>query len=112
MSTTGEPITVDPGAMADAAQFFSSMATTLINAVKDVDSNMEHLLGTWRSTAATAYAGGWDEARTGALEVLEALGDMAELLGVNGLDFEGTDTDLSGTVAATAAATAPSSLRL
>lgn len=38
--------------------------------------------------------------------------DMAELLGVNGLEFEGTDSDLSGAVAAAAAETAPSSLRL
>lgn len=112
VSTTGEPITVDPGAMADAAQFFSSMATTLINAVKDVDNNMQYLQGSWRSRAATAYAGGWDEARTGALNVLESLGDMAELLGVNGLEFTGTDSDLSGAVADAAAAAAPGSLNI
>ncbi|MFD4407399.1 WXG100 family type VII secretion target [Nocardia sp. NPDC058499] len=112
MSTPGEPITVDPGAMADAAQFFASMATTLINAVKDVDNHMTALQGSWRSRAATAYGGGWEEARTGALNVLEALGDMAEVLGVNGLEFTGTDDDLSGTVAAAAAAAAPSSLNI
>ncbi|MGW1737358.1 WXG100 family type VII secretion target [Nocardia sp. NPDC001965] len=55
---------------------------------------MEYLLGTWKSAAATAYAGGWEEARAGALEVLESLGDMAELMGVQGMNFQGTDSDL------------------
>lgn len=112
MAEGQQPIAVDPAAMADAATFFASMATTLINAVKDVDANMKYLQGTWHSAAATAYAGGWEEARTGALEVLESLGDMAELMGVQGMDFQGTDSDLSGDLADNAAAAAPSSLRL
>jgi WXG100 family type VII secretion target len=107
-----QPITVDPAAMADVAQFYASTATTMINAVRDVDSQVGYLMSTWRSRAATAYASGWDEARTGALDVLESLGDMAELMGVQGLDFQGTDADLSGELADNAAAAAPSSLRL
>ncbi|MGK8467611.1 WXG100 family type VII secretion target [Nocardia cyriacigeorgica] len=102
---------MDPAVMSEAAQFLGSLAQNLIGALREVDTDVDALLTSWRSPAATAFGGGWDEARQGGLEVLDSLGEMAELLGVQGLDFSGTDADLSATVTSAGPA-APSSLRL
>ncbi|NEW42504.1 WXG100 family type VII secretion target [Nocardia cyriacigeorgica] len=104
-------VAVDPAVMSEAATFLGGLAQNLITALREVDADVDTLMGSWKSPAATAFAGGWDEARAGGLEVLDSLGEMAELLGVQGLDFSGTDADLSATVTS-AGPGAPSSLSL
>lgn len=84
--------------MSEAASFIGGIAQSLINALREVDADIETLMESWQSTAATAFAGGWDEARAGGLDVLDSLGEIAELLGVYGLEFSGTDADLSATI--------------
>lgn len=53
-------------------------------------------MSSWRGVAANTYASGWDETRRGALEVLEAWGDMAELLGVVAAKLPAVDTSTAG----------------
>ncbi|MGV9611370.1 WXG100 family type VII secretion target [Nocardia xishanensis] len=73
---------VVPDHVTDAGRFVQEAARNLINGVRAADVEVDALMSTWRGAAATAYGAGWDELRAGALEVLESLADMAELLGV------------------------------
>ncbi|MFI5783731.1 WXG100 family type VII secretion target [Nocardia sp. NPDC051570] len=85
---------VVPAAVQDAGRFVQATAEALVSGIHSADREIQGLMGTWRGQAASAYMAGWEETRKGALEVLEALDRMAELLGVTAVTF--TDTDQSG----------------
>ncbi len=91
-STTGSPFAIVPEHVSDAGQYVQRTAQTLVNGVRSADADVQGLMSSWKGTAATAYSTGWEETRDGALQVLEALNTMAELLGVVGVEYTGTDT--------------------
>ncbi|WP_063057441.1 WXG100 family type VII secretion target [Nocardia sienata] len=74
---------VFPEDVVDAGQFVQQTANTLVNALHSLDSDIEGLLGVWRGVSASSYQAGWQEAKQGVITVLDALADIADLLGVN-----------------------------
>ncbi|MEV6059350.1 WXG100 family type VII secretion target [Nocardia asteroides] len=73
---------VVPAEVADAGKFVQQTATALVNGIRSADNEIQGLTATWKGRAADAYLAGWQEARDGAVDVLEALETLAELLGV------------------------------
>ncbi|MFD7846102.1 WXG100 family type VII secretion target [Nocardia sp. NPDC059764] len=82
---------VVPAEVTDAGQFMQMTAEELISGMRSLDNEVADLLKTWRGRSATDYSNGWTEVHKGAAEVLQALKDMAELLGVTGIVFADMD---------------------
>ncbi len=85
---------VIPDNVLDAGKFVQLTADQLVNALHSLDTDIDAVLGVWKGHSATAYRAGWDETKRGAVEVLEALSTIAELLGVTTASFvEQDDTN-------------------
>jgi WXG100 family type VII secretion target len=95
---TATAFTIVPDHVSDAGKYVQQTAETLVNGVRAADTDVQGLMSTWKGTAATAYVNGWDETRDGALDVLEALNTMAELLGVVATECKATDTTNANSV--------------
>ncbi|MEU1983466.1 WXG100 family type VII secretion target [Nocardia sp. NPDC019395] len=78
---------VVPEHVLDAGRFVQLTADQLVNALHSLDTDIDAVLGVWRGNSANAYRAGWDETKQGAVEVLEALSTIAELLGVTTATF-------------------------
>ncbi|GGL40959.1 WXG100 family type VII secretion target [Nocardia jinanensis] len=74
---------VVPDEVVDAGQFVQQTADALVNALSSLDTDIDGLLEVWKGVSATSYRSGWQETKQGAITVLEALANTAELLGVN-----------------------------
>ena len=85
-----------PDHVKDAGAYLQQTSQTLVSGVRSADAEVAALMSSWRGVAAGNYAAGWDEARRAAIEVLEALGDMAELLGVVAATLPDVDTSTAG----------------
>jgi WXG100 family type VII secretion target len=73
---------VVPEHVSDAGRYVQQTAQNLINGLRSASAEVNGLMSSWRGVAANAYAGAWDETHRAALDVFEALADMADLLGV------------------------------
>ncbi|RBO79616.1 WXG100 family type VII secretion target [Nocardia puris] len=91
-SDSDDQLNVVPAEVSDTGQFVKLTAEELIAEVRSVDREIEQLMSSWTGDAANAYLQGWQETRSGALEVLEALGTLADLLGVSSRRYTATDT--------------------
>ncbi|GGL27910.1 WXG100 family type VII secretion target [Nocardia jinanensis] len=78
---------VVPDHVLDAGRFVQLTADQLVNALRDLDADIDGVLEVWKGNSATAYRVGWDETKQGAVQVLEALATIAELLGVTTQTF-------------------------
>ncbi|MGV9675260.1 WXG100 family type VII secretion target [Nocardia sp. NPDC003482] len=87
-------LAVVPAHVQDAGRFVQQTAEALISGIHSGDKEIQGLMSTWKGAAASAYLAGWEETRRGALEVLEALRSLAELLGVTATMF--TEQDETG----------------
>lgn len=90
MADSGDPaqvIQVVPDHVLDAGRFVQLTADQLVNALRDLDADIGSVLEVWKGNSATAYRAGWDETKQGAVQVLEALSTIAELLGVTTQTF-------------------------
>ncbi|WP_067664713.1 WXG100 family type VII secretion target [Nocardia miyunensis] len=99
--------TMVPETVRAAGTYVQQTAEALVSGVHNADSEVQGLTATWKGAAADAYVAGWEETRKAALEVLDALHTMADLLGVTAASI--TDQD---TTRATATAQRVSSLDL
>lgn len=75
-------IQVVPDHVLDAGKYVQLTADNLVKALRDLDIDIDAVLEVWKGNSATAYRAGWDEIKLGAVQVLEALATIAELLGV------------------------------
>jgi WXG100 family type VII secretion target len=89
--TQATEFSVVPSTVTDAGKFAQDTATELRNGIRSADTEVQTLMTTWKGNAADAYLAGWEETKKGALEVLDALANMAELLGVTAVSY--TDID-------------------
>lgn len=105
-------IGVNSASMTDAAGFLRQIASTVTDAVRRMDTDVQGLQATWGGPAAIKFGAGWDEVCRGAIDVLDSLGEMADLLGVNSDEFDGADDALAAALDNTPAPPATSSLRL
>ncbi|WP_280263813.1 WXG100 family type VII secretion target [Nocardia wallacei] len=99
-----QPFALPPDHVRDAGQYTQQTAQALADGIRSADSEIQGLMATWKGRAADAYLTGWDEARDAAIDVLEALETMAELLGVTVTSFEDLESGSSARVASTGAA--------
>ncbi|WP_459548331.1 WXG100 family type VII secretion target [Nocardia sp. X0981] len=88
-------IQVVPDHVLDAGKFVQLTADQLVNALRDLDNDIDAVLEVWKGNSATAYRAGWDETKQGAIQVLEALATIAELLGVTTRTFVEQDDNNS-----------------
>jgi WXG100 family type VII secretion target len=76
-----------------AQVYVSGVVGEIRSGLTSLASEVEELFsGGWQGTAATAFAAGWQDWRTGSNEVLDALGRMAQLLAITARTYDGTDT--------------------
>lgn len=95
--TSAQPtFSVVPAEVQDAGRFVQETAEALVGGIRAADSEISGLMATWRGGAADAYLAGWEEGKKGALEVLDALKAMAELLGVVAVNYADVDDRNSG----------------
>ena len=72
-----------PDTVRSAGAFAQQTAESLASGVRSADAEVQGLTATWKGGAADAYVAAWEDTRKAALEVLDALKTMAELLGVS-----------------------------
>lgn len=88
---------VVPHHVLDAGRFVQLTADQLVKALHDLDTDIDAVLDVWKGNSATTYRAGWDETKQGAVQVLEALATIAELLGVTTQTFvEQDDSNSQG----------------
>jgi WXG100 family type VII secretion target len=85
------PFEVVPDTVSDAGKFVQDTAAALVNGVRSTDTEIQALMTTWNGRAADAYLTGWEETKKGALEVLDALAALADLLGVTAVSYSDID---------------------
>ncbi|MEV6559083.1 WXG100 family type VII secretion target [Nocardia sp. NPDC051756] len=93
---TGSPSSTDfalvPEEVTDAGRYLQQVAETLVNGLTSLDTDVTTMLSNWRGTSADSFSAGWTETKQGADTILEALADMAELLGVTSKTLEDLDS--------------------
>ncbi|MBF6088098.1 WXG100 family type VII secretion target [Nocardia cyriacigeorgica] len=94
--TTGDFAMV-PEEVTDAGRYVQQIADSLINGLAALDRDIAALFIHWKGTSAESFAAGWAETKQGADTILEALADMAELLGVTSRTLDDQDRVLAGT---------------
>jgi len=92
-SESSSDLGVVPEHVVDAGRFVQLTADELANGLRSLDTGIAGLLESWKGNSANTYRAGWAETKHGAIEVLDALSTIAELLGVNSQTF--TDQDQS-----------------
>ena len=84
-------LTADHEAFRDAVAGLHDAAARLTSCRDRAARSVDALLGSWRGTASSAYAAGWDEWSAGAAQVLDGLATMATLLDAVSVDLGATD---------------------
>ena len=85
-------LTADHEEFRDAVAGLHDAAARLTTCRDRAARSVEGLLGTWRGSASSAYAAGWDEWAGGAAQVLDGLVTMATLLDTVAADYVTTDS--------------------
>ena len=86
-------------ALADAIAEIRSTADELDRGRTHLHESFGSFLGGgWQGQAAESFVGGWDDWSSGVASVLDALGDMADLLEQHGRDVQAQDVDASWSV--------------
>ncbi|MEV0335855.1 WXG100 family type VII secretion target [Nocardia sp. NPDC050717] len=80
-----------PDEVADAGTFVQQVAESMINGLRSLDADIATLLSTWRGVSADSFSAGWTETKHGADTVLDALSDIAGLLGVTSKTLDDQD---------------------
>lgn len=75
----------------DAGRYLQQVAETLVNGLTSLDTDVTTLLANWLGVSADSFSAGWTETKQGADTILEALADMAELLGVTSKTLDDLD---------------------
>lgn len=96
--STSDAVTVDAHSIADTAAFLRQIATTVGDAMRRMDAEIDGMTY-WSGPAAAAFAAGWQEASTGAVTLLSSLEGMADLLGVHSAEFASVDENLAADLA-------------
>lgn len=80
-----------PDEVTDAGRYVQQVAESLINGLTSLETDIAALLSNWRGTSADSFGAGWTETKQGADIVLDALAEMAELLGVTSKTLDDQD---------------------
>lgn len=89
-----------PDEVADAGRYVQQVAESLVNGLNTIDTDITALLSNWRGTSADSFSAGWTETKQGADTILDALADMAELLGVTSKTLDDQDRTRADTTLA------------
>lgn len=83
---------VDTDAVNEAGRMAHALARELIDALKAADGDVDALLASgWSGRAATSYEAAWRQVLDGGIDLIRALVDSAELLGVAAADYAAQD---------------------
>ncbi|WP_227996086.1 ESX-1 secretion-associated protein [Nocardia australiensis] len=89
---SGDSISVVPEKVREVGKYVYELAetlrTALDSAAKDVDSLTN---GSWTGASATDFVEGWTDVHDGGSQIMSALTDMAEKLGVTADTYEARD---------------------
>lgn len=95
---TGSPVSTStdfalvPDEVTDVGRYLQQVAETLVNGLTSLDTDATTLLSNWHGMSADSFRAGWTETKLGADTILEALADMAELLGVTSKTLDDLDS--------------------
>ncbi|MGQ4617835.1 WXG100 family type VII secretion target [Nocardia sp. R7R-8] len=91
-SASGASISVVPEKVREVGQYTYELAESLQSALRSVAQDVAALLdGGWSGGAATDFSAGWPEVRGGGVQIITALREMAEKLGVSAQTYESRD---------------------
>ncbi|MFD0362802.1 ESX-1 secretion-associated protein [Nocardia sp. GCM10030253] len=89
---SGQNLSVVPDKVRDVGKYVYELAealrTALDSAAKDVDALAN---GTWTGDLAVKFADGWTDVRDGGGQIITALSEMAEKLGVTADTYQARD---------------------
>lgn len=103
---TGQNLVVVPEQVREVGNYVYALAEALRSALDSAGRDVTALTDrNWTGTAATGFAEGWTDVRDGGAQIMTALTDMAEKLGVTAATYQARDEN-------TAAALDTSSLDL
>lgn len=88
----GAGISVVPEKVREVGQYTYELAEALQSALRSAAQDVASLLdGSWSGGAATDFSDGWSEVRDGGGQIITALQEMAEKLGVSAQTYESRD---------------------
>jgi WXG100 family type VII secretion target len=88
----GASISVVPEKVREVGQYTYELAEALQSALRSAAQDVASLFdGSWSGGAATDFSDGWSEIRDGGGQIITALKEMAEKLGVSAQTYESRD---------------------
>ncbi|WP_040776419.1 WXG100 family type VII secretion target [Nocardia pneumoniae] len=84
-------LSVIPENVKEFGRYVYGIATELRSGTVSLDVEVNGLMSAWEGAAADAYLAGWNEMRGGAVEVWEALFELAEKLGITAETYRVVD---------------------
>lgn len=103
MSTSGGEgqLAVVPDKVRDVGNYVFGLAETLRQALDTATREVDACAGaSWTGDYANTFASGWAETRTGGLDIIAALTEMAEKLGVTADTYSRTEDTNAAALAA------------
>jgi WXG100 family type VII secretion target len=91
-SSDSASLSVVPVNVEGFGRFAYQVATELRSGSASLDVEVQGLMSGWKGAAADAYLAGWEEMHRGAVEVWEALFELAEKLGITAETYRAVDT--------------------
>ncbi len=92
MPTSGQDLSVVPEKVREVGAYVyelsEALRTALDSAAREVDSLVD---GTWTGDAANEFSEGWRDVRDGGAQIMTALTEMAERLGVTADSYRARD---------------------
>jgi WXG100 family type VII secretion target len=82
---------VEPAVLASTCEAVSSAAEHLLAGLKDLDTEVGQVLGSWTGTAGGSYAEAWRQWHAGAQKVQAALATIADGLAQAGHGFDANE---------------------
>ncbi|MQY20445.1 WXG100 family type VII secretion target [Nocardia macrotermitis] len=92
MSAAAAEFAIVPETVRSTGTYVQQTAEALVSGIHSADAEVQGLMSTWHGAAADAYLAAWEDTRKAALEVLDALHTMADLLGVTAASITDLDT--------------------
>jgi WXG100 family type VII secretion target len=88
---TGQSLTVVPDDVRNVGNYVYELAETLRSALDSAGREVDALDRTWFGSAASGFSTGWRETSSSGQQIISALTEMAEKLGVTAATYQRQD---------------------
>ncbi|WP_067864352.1 type VII secretion target [Nocardia shimofusensis] len=93
-SGSGQSLTVVPERVREVGRYVYELSEALRTALSSAASDVDGVVGcSWTGGLATEFSAGWTDVREGGDQIITALAEMAEKLGVTAETYRNRDED-------------------